>query len=96
MTPHQDGSFLANDPLKLFGFWMPLDDATLENGCLWYAPGSHSLAVGRHFVRNRGHVSDNDPLMIFEGEDPIVEDNQWKAAPVKKGKCTRIFPRRVR
>ena len=39
VTPHQDGTFLNNDPLKLVGFWFPIDDATLENGCLWYIPG---------------------------------------------------------
>ena len=49
MTPHQDGTFLNNDPLKLVGFWFPLDDATLENGCLWYVPGSHA----RHTVTRR-------------------------------------------
>ena len=31
MTPHQDGTFLNNSPLKLAGFWFPLDDATLDN-----------------------------------------------------------------
>ena len=41
MTPHQDGTFLYNEPLRLFGFWFPIDDATQENGCLWYVPGSH-------------------------------------------------------
>jgi hypothetical protein len=25
-------------------------------------------------------------LMIFEGEDPEIPDEQWVAAPVKKGK----------
>jgi hypothetical protein len=35
VTPHQDGSFLYNTPGSLYGFWFPLDEATLENGCLW-------------------------------------------------------------
>ena len=35
VTPHQDGTFLNNNPLSLVGFWFPIDDATLENGCLW-------------------------------------------------------------
>ena len=39
VTPHQDGTFLRNDPLKLVGYWFPIDDATLENGCLWFVPG---------------------------------------------------------
>ena len=43
VTPHQDGTFLYNDPLKLVGLWFPVDDATLENGCLWYIPGKGGL-----------------------------------------------------
>ena len=56
MTPHQDGTFLRNEPLKLFGFWFPIDDATVENGCLWFAPGSHKLPISRHFERNQVKV----------------------------------------
>lgn len=85
VTPHQDGSFLRNEPLSLFGFWFPLDDATVDNGCLWYAPGSHRMPVTRNFVRtcddDRG-----DTLLTFEGLDPTVADDAWVAAPVKKGR----------
>lgn len=83
MTPHQDGTFLNNDPLKLYGFWFPLDDATLENGCLWYVPGSHRRAVTRRFVRNA--KEGGAALMTFRGEDPVIPDDQWVPAPVKKG-----------
>ena len=27
--------------LKLMGLWIALEDATLENGCLWFIPGTH-------------------------------------------------------
>ena len=53
MTPHQDGTFLNNDPLRLVGFWFPLDDATLENGCLWFVPGSHARPVTRRLELGR-------------------------------------------
>ena len=54
VTAHQDGTFLRNDPLKLVGYWFPIDDATLENGCLWFVPGSHKKVspVTKHMVRN--------------------------------------------
>lgn len=38
---HQDSTFLYTEPMKLMGFWIALEDATLENGCLWFIPGSH-------------------------------------------------------
>ena len=57
VTPHQDGTFLYNDPLKLVGFWFPVDDATLENGCLWYIPGIWEHSIYLHFYFNF-HVGD--------------------------------------
>jgi phytanoyl-CoA hydroxylase len=35
---HQDSTFLYTDPLSVVGFWFALEDATLENGCLWGLP----------------------------------------------------------
>ena len=42
VVPHQDGSFLYNEPLKIIGIWIALEDATIENGCLWFIPGSQT------------------------------------------------------
>jgi phytanoyl-CoA hydroxylase len=33
-------SFFSRDSISI---WIALDDATLENGCMWYVPGSHRL-----------------------------------------------------
>lgn len=41
VTIHQDSNFLHSDPDTLLGFWVPLQDATVKNGCLWGLPGSH-------------------------------------------------------
>jgi len=88
VTPHQDGTFLYNEPLRLFGFWFPIDDATLENGCLWYVPGSHDQPITRRFLRT-GQVG-TDKLMEFKGEDKVYPHDAWKAAPVKKGSLVLI------
>ena len=34
VIPHQDGTFLYNEPLLLFGFWFPIDDATCTDKLL--------------------------------------------------------------
>ena len=34
-------SFYSPDAISI---WMALDDATVENGCMWYLPGTHRLA----------------------------------------------------
>jgi phytanoyl-CoA hydroxylase len=43
VTTHQDSTFLYVDPPShLLGFWFALEDATVENGCLYFIPGSHN------------------------------------------------------
>lgn len=41
VIPHQDNTFMYTEPLSLLGFWWALEDATIENGCLWVLPKSH-------------------------------------------------------
>ncbi len=41
-TPwHQDGDYYPIKPLETLTIWMALDDATPENGCMRFIPGSH-------------------------------------------------------
>ncbi|KAI0545997.1 phytanoyl-CoA dioxygenase [Xylaria curta] len=52
VPPHQDSTFLYTDPPSAVGFWYALEDATVENGCLSFLPGSHRWApVRQRFVR---------------------------------------------
>ncbi|KFZ05326.1 hypothetical protein V501_08459 [Pseudogymnoascus sp. VKM F-4519 (FW-2642)] len=52
VPPHQDSTFLYTSPPSALGFWYALEDATKENGCLSFLPGSHKwAAVGKRFVR---------------------------------------------
>jgi phytanoyl-CoA hydroxylase len=41
VSAHQDGTYIYNEPLKVVGLWIALEDCTLENGCLEFIPGSH-------------------------------------------------------
>jgi ectoine hydroxylase-related dioxygenase (phytanoyl-CoA dioxygenase family) len=38
---HQDEIYIPTRDRSLCGAWIALDDATVENGCLWVIPGSH-------------------------------------------------------
>ncbi len=42
---HQDASYLATEPASVVGFWIALEDAHRENGCLWVQPGGHHSAL---------------------------------------------------
>lgn len=41
IVPHQDGCLSFTSPASGLTFWYALENATIENGCLYVAPGSH-------------------------------------------------------
>jgi phytanoyl-CoA hydroxylase len=80
VTCHHDATFLYAEPLRLVGLWFALEDATIENGCLWAIPGGHKLGLKSRFVRAAGGGT------RFE----VFDDTPWpneKLQPleVKKG-----------
>lgn len=40
---HQDEIYIPTRDRSLIGAWTAIDDATIENGCLWIVPGSHKM-----------------------------------------------------
>jgi phytanoyl-CoA hydroxylase len=54
VTCHHDATFLYTEPLRLVGLWFALEDATIENGCLWAIPGGHKLGLKSRFLRAEG------------------------------------------
>lgn len=48
---HQDSTFLYTEPMSVIGLWFALEDATLENGCLWALPGGHKEGVKSRLMR---------------------------------------------
>jgi ectoine hydroxylase-related dioxygenase (phytanoyl-CoA dioxygenase family) len=42
---HQDEYFIPTRDRSLTAAWIALDDATVDNGCLWVLPGSHSAGI---------------------------------------------------
>lgn len=84
VTPHQDSTFLHTNPMKLVGFWFALEDVTLENGCLWFIPGSHKEGISRRFVRNPDKDSPN--LTIYTDPNPEYDESKFVPGPVSKGR----------
>jgi phytanoyl-CoA hydroxylase len=54
---HQDASFLMTAPHSVVGFWWALEDATLDNGCLWVATQRGPLRE-RYVRRGKGFVTE--------------------------------------
>ena len=82
VNTHQDSTFLYTSPMRLYGVWIALEDADLENGCLWFAPGTHTTGIGRRMLRT---VKDGRIELKFEGEDPRIDPQRFVPVPVKKG-----------
>jgi phytanoyl-CoA hydroxylase len=72
---HTDHTFLWTEPQSATGFWFALEDATLENGCLWALPGGHRLPARRRFRRDGAGGTTFDELDLepypTEGEVPL-------------------------
>lgn len=84
-TPwHQDQAY--HDPDKVFrslNFWMPLDDASVESGCMQFVPGSHRLDVLPHHS-----IGDNPAVHGLEVDRPEAFAPYAAACPVPAGGCT--------
>ena len=76
---HQDATFLRTVPDTVTGLWFALEDATVDNGCLWAVPGGHRRAGLRHEFRRTApgaadlteFVPPDAPPLSTEGEVPL-------------------------
>jgi phytanoyl-CoA hydroxylase len=69
VTYHQDATYLYTEPSSVIGMWWALEDATIENGCLWAWPGGHHEAVRSRFIRNP------DDTVRYD----VFDDTPWPA-----------------
>jgi phytanoyl-CoA hydroxylase len=51
VTCHQDSTFLNTEPIALAGLWFALEDARVENGCLWAIRGGHKIGLKSRWKR---------------------------------------------
>ena len=79
VTCHQDATFLHTDPITCTGFWFALQDATIDNGCMWAIPGGHRGGLRKRFVRNDPnndaagtHFETFGPDVTGDGAVPLV------------------------
>lgn len=63
---HQDSTFLYTEPTNILGLWFALEDATIENGCLWAIPRGHKVGLKSRWLRT-------DQGMKFE----VYDDSPW-------------------
>lgn len=77
---HQDSTYLFVEPHPVTGFWFALEDATLENGCLWAIPGGHHGLLKQRMVLDEVLGTRN---VVY---DPTPWDlEKMHPLPVKRG-----------
>lgn len=70
VIPHQDSSFLYTDPPSVTGLWLALEDACIENGCLYILPRSHVHGIHRRFYEQEdGKQGYDKPAQEYKIED---------------------------
>jgi len=53
---HQDSTYIYTEPESCIGFWFALEDATVDNGCMYFIPGGHKMNLKQRNYR----VSENE------------------------------------
>lgn len=82
---HQDGSFFLTTPQTVLTFWFALEDATLDNGCLWVQPGAQASPLREQYVCERPPGA--PPRLCMRALDPTPwpSTSEAVALPVAAG-----------
>lgn len=77
---HQDSPYWPIEPMELATCWMALDDATVENGCMRFLPGTHKLGPLEHH-----HLE--GPHRVPKGWEEMSQRPDEVAVELKAGSC---------
>ena len=78
---HQDATFLHTEPQSCIGFWFALEDATVENGCLFGLPGLNGRRLAERFRYADGPDGDDLGMESLANEAMPMEDAVALEAP---------------
>ena len=82
---HQDATFLYTEPVSCLGLWFALEDATVDNGCLWALPGGHrTVPLARRFVR-RGDDTEGTAFVPLRDDPVPVPEDGWVPLEAEAG-----------
>jgi hypothetical protein len=85
---HQDYSYWTRTkPMAHLTCWIALDDSTVDNGCLYYVPGSHNWDL----LPVTGLAGDMNEIMTVLNEE---QKRAFKPVPIelKRGQCSFHHP----
>ncbi len=72
---HQDNQyFQVNKPDGVVSCWLTLDDATVDNGCMWVSPGAHTKPLPHDTISTGLHI-------------PNIDESNILPLEMKRGHC---------
>jgi hypothetical protein len=95
-TPwHQDASYARTPftsagftiPLDTVQFWVAVDPADVENGCMHFLPGQHQRPLLEHHVAS-GDPADESRLLAVRDPEAVLDLAAAVAVPLAAGGCT--------
>ncbi|KTD62393.1 phytanoyl-CoA dioxygenase family protein [Legionella shakespearei] len=86
VKPHQENTFAYSEPTSALVLWIALEDATIENACLWGIPGSNHWPL-KYISKLDSHRKQRTFYQINDVEIPNFETEieRYKPLEVKKG-----------
>lgn len=78
---HQDSVYWSIEPMELVTCWMAFDDATVDNGCMRFLPGTHKLGPLEHHHLEGPHI-------VPEGWEELSKRTDEVAVELKAGSCS--------
>ena len=104
-TPwHQDNGLWRDGETEPFNFWMPLEPATRENGCMQFIPGSHKTDIIPHVLYPdsiHGELPREEVQQMLDkhgvhhielgtGDVVFWHSNMWHYSPPNRSEQSRI------
>ena len=104
-TPwHQDNGLWRDGETEPFNFWVPLEPATRENGCMQFIPSSHKTEIIEHVlypdsihgelpreaVQKMIEKHDVHHIELGTGDAVFWHSNMWHYSPPNKSEKSRI------
>ena len=77
-TPwHQDSAYWPKGmkDTRSLSCWLAFDEVTIDNGCMWYVPGSHLEPKRKH-----SYAGENSDALVAD-----CSEDEGVACPIKKG-----------
>ena len=102
---HQDEYYIPTRDCSLTGAWIAIDDADVDNGCLWVVPGSHRPAqiftralydgheYGEHDTIDPLHFDETQAIPVEVKSGSVIFFNGYLLHASKRNKSASRFRR---